>query len=69
MESITYSDFVYFAHSYAVIPDNPDNILALTKYGSSEYCSVIKKDNIYGCQFHLEKSSIAGLRILEKFFY
>ncbi|KKR50245.1 MAG: imidazole glycerol phosphate synthase subunit HisH [Candidatus Curtissbacteria bacterium GW2011_GWA1_40_16] len=44
-----------------------DNILALTKYGDINFASVIKKGNIYGCQFHPEKSGPDGLTIIDEF--
>jgi len=56
---------VYFVHSYKVIPDERNHILAETNYAEGKYCSVIAKDNILGCQFHPEKSGETGLRILK----
>jgi glutamine amidotransferase len=57
---------VYFVHSYAVICNNPDNVICETNYGVT-FHSGIQKDNIYGLQFHPEKSHKAGLRILQNF--
>jgi len=48
-------------------PDSKDNILALAEYGGFEFCAVIKKDNVYGAQFHLGKSGEIGLKIIENF--
>ncbi len=58
---------VYFVHSYYVVPNNPQHILAETQYGGQDFCSVLKKGNIYGCQFHPEKSGEVGLKILDSF--
>ena len=58
---------VYFVHSYMFKPKDRKNILALTKYGNFEFCSAIKKGNIYGCQFHPEKSGELGLKIIGNF--
>jgi glutamine amidotransferase len=58
---------MYFVHSYVAVPDNKDYILATTEYSGHEFCSSVKKDNVYGCQFHPEKSSILGLKIIENF--
>ncbi|KTD82723.1 imidazole glycerol phosphate synthase subunit HisH [Legionella waltersii] len=58
---------VYFVHSYRVIPKNPEHRLADTFYDGQEISAVIKKDNLYGCQFHPEKSGEIGLKILENF--
>jgi glutamine amidotransferase len=38
-----------------------------TTYGSTTYCTAVKKDNIYGCQFHPENSGETGLKILKAF--
>ncbi len=57
-------EHVYFVHSYYV-PLN-DNSIATTDY-IHPYCSAINKDNFYAVQFHPEKSSIAGARILDNF--
>jgi len=56
----------YFVHSYHFLPDSQDNILASSKHGK-EFVSIINKDNIYGFQFHPEKSGKIGLKILENF--
>lgn len=61
-----YSD-LYFVHSYLLKPKNKKNILSLTKYGGLEFCSAIYKDNVYGCQFHPEKSGEVGLKIIKNF--
>lgn len=58
-------DFVYFVHSYCAAGCS-DNTIATTDYGA-EITAVIAKDNVYGCQFHPEKSSKAGLNILKAF--
>ena len=57
----------YFVHSLCVLPKDRYHILAVSKYGNSEFCSVIKKDNISGCQFHPEKSGDVGLKIIDGF--
>jgi len=58
-------DFVYFVHSFYASDCNP-NILATTEYGA-DLTAVVAKDNIYGCQFHPEKSGSVGLAILRAF--
>lgn len=58
---------MYFVHSYYVKVDNPENSLANTTYGYNEFCSVVKNDNVLGCQFHPERSGKDGLKILENF--
>ena len=56
-------DFMYFVHSYYVVPDDGSIALANTTYGEQEYCSVLQKDNIFAVQFHPEKSGPKGLLI------
>ena len=56
----------YFVHSFYCEPSTPSVTLASAKYGIS-FAAIIQKSNIYGCQFHPEKSQSAGLKILENF--
>ena len=58
-------DFVYFVHSYYV-RNCDDSLLATAEYGP-ELTAAVAKGNIYGCQFHPEKSGNVGLSILEMF--
>ena len=57
---------MYFVHSYYVVPEDKSIIAATTDYGV-DFCSMIQKDNIYGVQFHPEKSQAQGLKIIENF--
>lgn len=68
LENVSSENLMYFVHSYVAMPDNPSHILAETEYGSL-FCSVIRKDNIYGCQFHPERSDRAGLNIYRQFVF
>lgn len=56
----------YFVHSYHVSPDDRGIIATTTDYGIN-FTSIVSKDNVYGIQFHPEKSSTLGLRILKNF--
>jgi len=58
--------YFYFAHSFYIVPEETDVIAATTDYGL-EYVSAVWKDNIYGVQFHPEKSGKWGLKMLENF--
>ena len=58
--------FFYFVHSYYVCPDAAGAVIGETEYGV-RYASIIGRDNIYGCQFHPEKSQNCGLQIVKNF--
>ena len=62
------NDFMYFVHSYFVVPKDKSIILSETTYGSQTYCSSILRENILAMQFHPEKSSINGLKIYESLY-
>ena len=67
LEGIKPQSNVYFIHSYILVPKDKNAALALTNYGSNEFCSVVRKDQIWGCQFHPEKSGQVGLKIIGNF--
>ncbi|MFN8592695.1 MAG: imidazole glycerol phosphate synthase subunit HisH [Thermomicrobiales bacterium] len=53
----------YFVHSYVVVPDDPADIVAVTRYGTV-FPSIVRRENVWGTQFHPEKSGPAGLRMI-----
>jgi len=57
---------MYFTHSYAFHPDDPDNVVATTEHGQ-RFAAAVAKDNIAGVQFHPEKSQGAGLALIACF--
>ena len=63
LENITKDDYFYFVHSYFVQPNDVNVIAGSTNYGTL-FPSVISKDNLLGTQFHPEKSSKSGIKIL-----
>ncbi len=65
-KNIENNSHMYFVHSYEFIPENKSVIIATTDYSSSIVCA-IEKDNIFGTQFHPEKSEKFGLKIIENF--
>ena len=67
MKSIKPSMSAYFAHSYSAQNMNVENIVAETSYGGNKLNAVVQNDNIFGCQFHPEKSHNLGLKILENY--
>ena len=64
--NISPDDLFYFVHSYYVTCEVQNDVLATTDY-SGTFVSAFQKENIYGCQFHPEKSHDAGLKILKNF--
>lgn len=58
--------YVYFVHSYYLKADNEADVAASTEYSTHIHASV-ERDNIFACQFHPEKSSDIGLKILKNF--
>ena len=58
---------MYFVHSYEFIPEDKSVVSTTTNYSSSIVCSV-EKENIFGTQFHPEKSDKIGLKIIKNFF-
>ena len=65
LNGITENDNFYFMHSYEVV--NYTDVLALTQYCNHKFVSVVQKGEIYGVQFHPEKSRSAGIKILKNF--
>jgi len=67
LDSFTKNSQVYFVHSYVLDPESREDALALSNYGGHTFCSAIKRGNIYGFQFHPEKSGAVGLKLIENF--
>lgn len=66
LEGVADGDYVYFVHSYYVVPEDPDIVVTTTGYGG-EFVSSVARDNVFACQFHPEKSQRLGLGILANF--
>jgi imidazole glycerol-phosphate synthase subunit HisH len=58
--------YFYFVHSYYVEPQDQQGVAAVTDYGSP-FCSVIATEQVWGTQFHPEKSGTIGLQLLKNF--
>ncbi|CFX15559.1 Imidazole glycerol phosphate synthase subunit HisH [Candidatus Filomicrobium marinum] len=56
----------YFVHSYHLVPERPDDVVAETDYGGP-VTAIVGRDNIVGTQFHPEKSQTLGLKLLANF--
>jgi imidazole glycerol-phosphate synthase subunit HisH len=66
LDGISNRDYVYFVHSFYVVPDDTSIVATTTEYGNS-FASSIATDHLFACQFHPEKSQEIGLRILSNF--
>lgn len=67
LESLENGNFMYFVHSFYVIPKDKKDILTLTNYDGFEYTSAVLKNNIFAVQFHPEKSAEKGIGIYKHF--
>ena len=65
--NIKNNDWFYFVHSYVIRPKNNNQVFGITEYGKDEFCSIISYNQVYGVQFHPEKSSQSGLKIYHNF--
>ncbi len=57
----------YFLHSYVVDLENRSDLLARCRYGRDEFPAVVQRENVFGCQFHPERSGAMGLKLLRNF--
>jgi glutamine amidotransferase len=67
LDGLENESYFYFAHSYYPIPAEKRVVCAETTYGV-HFASVIAEQNIFGTQFHPEKSGLKGLRLLKNFY-
>lgn len=61
------NDYFYFTHSYYALPNNQNNIISYSNYDDFHFPSIITSKNLLACQFHPEKSGVAGLNLIKKF--
>lgn len=66
LRGIPDNSWFYFVHSYYPVPADPGVVAVSTNYGI-EFSAAVQKDNIFACQFHPEKSSDLGLKIMQNF--
>ena len=59
--------FFYFVHSFYVVPERKNIVVSETEYMGFLFTSSIESENVFGVQFHPEKSSTLGIKILENF--
>ena len=65
-ENIVEERRFYFVHSFKVVPDNEEIIIAYTTYGE-DFCSSFQQGNVFGVQFHPEKSHRYGMNLIKNF--
>lgn len=57
----------YYANTFAVQPEDESDVIAWTNYGSERFPAAVRRDNVWGVQFHPEKSGTAGLHVIRNF--
>lgn len=63
LEGIPDGEYMYFIHSYYINPKDSSITMSISHYGNTTFCSSIRKHNVFGCQFHPERSGGQGLTI------
>jgi glutamine amidotransferase len=66
MNALPHAGYAYFVHSYYCVPANESDVLAVVDYGV-RFTAAVEHENIWGVQFHPEKSQETGLRLLTNF--
>jgi glutamine amidotransferase len=67
LQDVKPGESVYFVHSFMAEPSDPGDRLADCLYGGRTVAAAIRRANVFGCQFHPEKSGLVGLKILLRF--
>jgi len=65
LEGLPDETFMYFVHSFVVVPEDPSVVRSTTTYGGIEFCSSVSCGRIFACQFHPERSGARGLHVYE----
>jgi len=67
LNGVTDDTLMFFIHSYVLQPADPTAVLATTTHGGHTFASIVRRGNVFGTQFHPEKSAKIGLRVMENF--
>lgn len=67
LQELKVGEAVYFVHSFMASPSNPSHRIADCLYGGIAVSAAIARGNVFGCQFHPEKSGEVGLKVLRRF--
>ena len=65
LAGVAEGEFMYFVHSYYAKPVDPAAVLTVTRYGDLEFCSSVRRGNVFACQFHPERSGAKGLKVYQ----
>jgi glutamine amidotransferase len=66
LDGLDDASYFYFVHSFVCLPDGSEDVVAECRYGA-DFAAVVERNNVYGVQFHPEKSQQNGLRLLRNF--
>lgn len=66
-KGLSKSEWVYYVHSYFPVPKDESIVKAWTGYGEQDFPAIVAKGNVFGTQFHPEKSSKAGAKLVNNF--
>ena len=67
LQGVEPTESMYFVHSFYANPADTAYVLSYSDFAGIRYCSTIGKDNVFGCQYHPEKSGESGLKIIRNF--
>jgi len=67
LKNVSIGKNFYFVHSFVCLTKNPDSTIAICNYSGIQIPAVVSFNNIFGCQFHPEKSAADGLSVLKNF--
>jgi imidazole glycerol-phosphate synthase subunit HisH len=67
LDAVADGEYMYFVHSFVVVPSEANAIASTTHYGDVEFCSSGGRENIFGCQYHPERSGVEGLKLYARF--
>ena len=67
LKDLQEGDSVYFVHSFMAVPKVPGHRVADCDYHGQKICAVLQRENVFGCQFHPEKSGEVGIQVLRNF--
>jgi glutamine amidotransferase len=65
LSGLTSGVHMYFVHSFCVRPSAADVVVATTAHGGEDFCSAVRRGNVFACQFHPERSGVDGLRMYQ----